>query len=219
MKDLYKTIIHGSKAEIRVKKSRFIGTIQPVYTEEEARSFITGVQKSFNDARHNCFAYTIGIEHPIERFSDDREPSGTAGMPILEVIRGSGLNNAAVVITRYFGGVLLGTGGLTRAYGEAAKACIEATQVIEKSLCSKLRIKTDYHFSGRLTYEMNQAESIIYDTIYDDKVTYILLIREKLTESFINEVIELTGGQGDVVNEGLYYTYQVDNRTILEKAI
>ena len=117
----YKTILAQAEAEIVEKKSRFIATVRPVKTEEEARSFIDELKKKYWDATHNVFAYQIGERNEIQRFSDDGEPQGTAGMPVLNVLKGEDVKDAAIVVTRYFGGTLLGTGGLVRAYGKAAK--------------------------------------------------------------------------------------------------
>ena len=139
----YRTVYEGGKGEIVEKKSRFIGEVFPVETEEEAAEILGNIKKQYWDARHHCWAYVIGEEQVQERFSDDGEPGGTAGKPILEVIRGHGLKNVLVVVTRYFGGTLLGTGGLVRAYTQSAQAGIAASTLITKIDGYELKIETD----------------------------------------------------------------------------
>ena len=128
----YRTIYRGGEDEIVEKKSRFIATVVPVNTEEEALEFVEKTRKKYWDARHNCFAYIIGERGQLQRCSDDGEPNGTAGKPMLDVLLGNELRNVAVVVTRYFGGTLLGTGGLVRAYSGAVKAGLDASMVITK---------------------------------------------------------------------------------------
>ena len=136
----YKTIIEDGTGEYVEKKSRFIGYVRHVENEEEADAFILEIKKKHYDARHNCSAYIVGEEKEILRFSDDGEPGGTAGKPILEVITGNELHNVCIVVTRYFGGTLLGTGGLVRSYTEAAKECISDTEIVTKCLVIPLTI-------------------------------------------------------------------------------
>ena len=126
----YKTVKEEASGEITEKKSRFIATIRPVSTEEEALAFIAEMKKKYWDARHNCSAYIVGTDKPLERCSDDGEPSRTAGMPMLEVLKGNGLSNVCAVVTRYFGGILLGTGGLVRAYQAATAEGVKNSTVI-----------------------------------------------------------------------------------------
>ena len=140
----YRTVYQGGKGEIVEKKSRFIAEVFLVHSEEEAMQYLEQVRKKYWDARHHCWAYVIGEERVTERCSDDGEPSGTAGKPILEVIRGAGLHNIFVVVTRYFGGTLLGTGGLVRAYTESAREGISHSQIITKIYRFKLNLTTDY---------------------------------------------------------------------------
>ena len=132
MLEHYKTIYEGGEGELVEKKSRFIATVRPVETEEEALAFIEEMKKKYWDARHNCYVYSVGMNREATRCSDDGEPSGTAGRPMLDVLLGAGIYNAAIVVTRYFGGVLLGTGGLVRAYSGAVQAGLAASTVIEK---------------------------------------------------------------------------------------
>ena len=146
----YKTIYKGNEAEIIEKKSRFIATVRLVESEEEALTFLEEMRKKYWNATHNCFAYTIGERQEIVRASDDGEPSGTAGRPMLDVLLGEGLCNTAVVVTRYFGGTLLGTGGLVRAYSAATQAGLAASTIITKQYGTLLEIQTDYNGTGKM---------------------------------------------------------------------
>lgn len=166
----YATILDAGTDEIIEKKSRFIGYVSHVETEEEALAFVAEIKKKHYDARHNCYAYAIGEEQPLLRFSDDGEPGGTAGKPILEVITGKGLCNVCIVVTRYFGGTLLGTGGLVRAYTDASKACIEATEIIKKSLVVPMTFTTNYTDLGKIQYILGNEGIDISDSEYGESV-------------------------------------------------
>ena len=148
----YKTVYKGGEGEITEKKSRFIATVVPVHTEEEALKFIEAMKKKYWNATHNCFAYVIGEHDELQRCSDDGEPGGTAGKPMLDVLTGEEIHNAAIVVTRYFGGTLLGTGGLVRAYSSAAKQGLASSVIITKIPGVKLRLATDYAGLGKIQY-------------------------------------------------------------------
>lgn len=152
----YRCVLTGGTAEITEKKSRFIATVRRTESEEEAVSFIEEMKKKYWDASHNCSAFVIGRRGQLTRCSDDGEPSGTAGRPMLEVLLGEGICDAAVVVTRYFGGTLLGTGGLVRAYGAAVKAGLEASRTATMRYGSRIRIGTDYSDIGRIQYLLGQ---------------------------------------------------------------
>lgn len=152
MSDSYKIVYKGGEGEIVEKKSRFIAYVKPVDTEEEANDFIESIKKKNWDARHNCSAVVIGENNEFSRCSDDGEPASTAGKPMLEVLINEGIHNAAVVVTRYFGGVLLGTGGLVRAYQGAVKEGLAASVIVEKQKGAKYKITTDYNGIGKLQY-------------------------------------------------------------------
>ena len=152
----YKTVYEGGEGEITEKKSRFIATVVPAATEEEALSFIESMKKKYWNATHNCFAYVIGERGELQRCSDDGEPGGTAGKPMLDVLLGEEIHDTIVVVTRYFGGTLLGTGGLVRAYQGAAKAGLHASTVIEKNWGRKLKIGTDYTGLGKIQYILDK---------------------------------------------------------------
>lgn len=191
----YSTIIEPGTGEIIEKKSRFIGCIRHVETEEEADAFVTEIKKKHYDARHNCYAYSIGEEQPLLRFSDDGEPGGTAGKPILEVITGRKLCNVCIVVTRYFGGTLLGTGGLVRAYTEAAKACIDATQTVHKCLVVPLKIITNYTDLGKIQYILGNKGIAIRDSEYGKDVILRTEIYIDDVEKIKKELVEATAAR------------------------
>ncbi len=211
--DGYRTIYRGGEGEITEKKSRFIANVVPVESEEEALQFIETVRKKYWDARHNCFAYVIGERGELKRFSDDGEPGGTAGKPILEVINGEGLCNTAIVVTRYFGGTLLGTGGLVRAYSVAAKAGIAAAVAITKIPGMRLHIITDYTGLGKIQYLLGRKGIVILDTVYTDKVEMEALVPCKEAETVKEEITEGTNGQA-VLREGDFcYLAEIGGKT------
>lgn len=208
----YKTVYRGGEGEITEKKSRFIANVVPVSSEEEAEEFIESMKKKYWDARHNCYAYIIGERGEIKRFSDDGEPGGTAGKPILEVLAGEGITNAAIVVTRYFGGTLLGTGGLVRAYGAAAKAGLSASAVINKIPGMRLSITTDYTGLGKIQYLLGQRGITVLDTVYTDKVEMEALVSLKEGAAVKAEITEGTNGQA-VLQEGeLCYLAKIDGK-------
>lgn len=176
----YMTILEPGTGEIVEKKSRFISYVCHVESEEEANTFVSDIKKKHHDARHNCYAYAVGQDQPLLKFSDDGEPGGTAGKPILEVITGRQLQNVCIVVTRYFGGTLLGTGGLVRAYTEAAKMCIENTEIICKKMVIPVTITTDYTDLGKIQYILKNEGVDIKDSEYGQAV-------KLLTEIFIDD--------------------------------
>ncbi len=199
----YLAIIEDGQDEISSKKSRFIGYAAYVDTEEDAAAFIEKIKKKHYDARHNCFAYSIGLgPQPVIRFSDDGEPQGTAGKPILEVIQGSGIRNICIVVTRYFGGILLGTGGLVRAYTEAAKAGIAASTVKKKRQMIEIEIAIDYPDLGKLQYLIANNDAEITETIYTDKVVLQVRVYAPVFDSFVKQVTEATGAKALVNKTG-----------------
>lgn len=191
----YKIIYQGGEGEIVEKKSRFIATVASVGTEEEALSFIEAMRKKYWDARHNCFAYVIGDRNELARCSDDGEPQGTAGKPMLDVLLGEEIHNAAVVVTRYFGGVLLGTGGLVRAYSGAVKAGLASSVIITRKQGIKLEINTDYTGLGKIQYILGQKGIRILDSEYTDTVRLEVLLAEEMKDQVKEEITEGTNGQ------------------------
>ncbi len=208
----YKTVYRGGEGEITEKKSRFIANVVPVSSEEEAEEFIESMKKKYWDARHNCYAYIIGERGEIKRFSDDGEPGGTAGKPILEVLSGEGVTNAAIVVTRYFGGTLLGTGGLVRAYGAAAKEGLSASAVINKIPGMRLSITTDYTGLGKIQYLLGQRGITVLDTVYTDKVEMEALVSLKEGAAVKVEITEGTNGQAVLEEGDSCYLAKIDGK-------
>lgn len=176
MTEQYKTVYEGGEGELVEKKSRFIATVRPVKTEEEANQFVEEMRKKYWDARHNCWAFILGERQEFKRCSDDGEPSQTAGKPMMDVLTGAGLTDVAVVVTRYFGGTLLGTGGLVRAYSGAVQEGLKNSTVITKYLGVKLSVTTDYNGVGKLQYLFGQKEIPILSADYTDKVVFTVLV-------------------------------------------
>ena len=191
----HKAVYRGGSGEIVEKKSRFIANIKSVETVEEAQVYIEEMKKKDGDARHNCSAFSVGTEQVTTRCSDDGEPSGTAGKPILEVISGSGIHNIVVVVTRYFGGTLLGTGGLVRAYTDATRAGIENSDIVEKIPGRRVDIAMDYTDLGKLQYMLAQNEVLTEDTEYTDKVIIHALFPESDKEKLKKKITEATSGR------------------------
>lgn len=206
MQKKYVTILEPGIGEIIEKKSRFIGYVRHVETEEEANDFITEIKKKHYDARHNCYAYSIGEEQEVLRFSDDGEPGGTAGKPILEVITGEGLKNVCVVVTRYFGGTLLGTGGLVRAYTDAAKECIAATEIVCKQMVQPLSIITNYTDLGKIQYILGSAGIDIKDSEYGENVVLQVEIFVDDVEGVEKELVEATAARVIIEKEDVIYS-------------
>lgn len=191
----YATILEAGTGEIVEKKSRFIGQVRHIESEEEADAFVNEIKKKYYDARHNCYAYVIGAEQPLMRFSDDGEPGGTAGKPILEVIQGAGLCDVCVVVTRYFGGTLLGTGGLVRAYTDAAKACVAATQIVHKRMMVPLRITTNYTDLGKIQYILGNEKLEIKGSEYGQEVSFQTEVFIDDIERIVNVLTEATAAR------------------------
>ena len=210
----YRTIYQGGEDEIVEKKSRFIATVVPVNTEEEALEFVEKTRKKYWDARHNCFAYVIGVTNPTLRCSDDGEPASTAGKPMLDVLTGEGLHDTAVVVTRYFGGTLLGTGGLVRAYQGAVKEGLQASTVITKRLGYRYEIGTDYTGLGKIQYILAQENITVMDSIYTDQVEFKLLVPVERYEDLEKQLIEGTNG-GARLEKGDEIWYGILNKEVI----
>lgn len=194
----YRAVVQDGTGEIVEKKSRFIANVVTVTSEEEAVEQIEKLKKQYWDARHNCWAYILGDDQPVERFSDDGEPSGTAGKPILEVIRGENLRNVLIVVTRYFGGTLLGTGGLVRAYTSASKEGIANSEIVTRMYGYRLEIKTDYTGLGKIQYILGQKGIAIVNSDYTDAVVLEVLVKKEQEERLIAELTEGTNGQAAI---------------------
>ena len=194
-----KVVYEGGAGEITEKKSRFIANTAPICSEEEAVAFISAKKKEYWDARHNCYAFSIGHNHELTRCSDDGEPSGTAGRPILDILLREDIHNAVVVVTRYFGGVLLGTGGLVRAYQQAAQEGLRQSVVIEKRQGLLMDIHTDYNGLGKIQYILAQHEIAVQDTLYTQKVQIQAVVPTVQKEEIIKAVTEGTNGTARLV--------------------
>lgn len=201
----YLTTRDYGETSIIIRKSEFIGYVKHVETEEEAIAFIDSIKKKHWDATHNCSAYVIGEHDQIQKANDDGEPSGTAGKPILEVIKKQQLKDTCIVVTRYFGGILLGAGGLIRAYGQTASEAIKAAGVIERVLHTVIDINIDYTWLGKIENELNNRAYRIKDIEYLDRVTIHVLVEEGNEENFINWIIDLTNGQAKVTRKDQIY--------------
>lgn len=215
MLDEFKTVYEGGTGEITEKKSRFIASVHPVSSEEEALAFIESVKKEHWSARHNCFAYVIGERCELMRCSDDGEPGGTAGKPMLDILTGEGLHNTAVVVTRYFGGTLLGTGGLVRAYSQAVKEGLASSVIITKIHGVKLRIGTDYTGLGKIQYILGQRKLRILDSIYTDKVEIEVLTPITELSELRAEITEGTNGQAFIAEGADCYFAEIDRQPVV----
>ena len=191
----YKIVYQGGEDEVVEKKSRFIATVASAETEEQALAIIEAMRKKYWDARHNCFAYVIGDRNELARCSDDGEPQGTAGKPMLDVLLGEEIHNAVVVVTRYFGGILLGTGGLVRAYSRAVKAGLASSVIITRIQGIKLEIAADYTGLGKIQYILGQRGIPILHSEYTDTVRLELLLSDKSKAQIMEEITEKTNGQ------------------------
>lgn len=206
MLDRYKTVRQAGSKEIVIKKSRFIGHVMPVEAEEEAVAFIEEIKKKHWNATHNCSAYMIGERDEIQKQSDDGEPSGTAGKPILEVIRNQGRKNVAIVVTRYFGGIMLGAGGLIRAYTDGAVAAIESGDPITRVLHREIFVELDYTWLGKVENELRNRGVRMGETNFADTVTLTCLPLDGDAESFMSWMVDLTQGQSLITQgERLYF--------------
>ena len=213
----YKAVYQGGEDEITEKKSRFIATVIPAEDEETALEFIESMRNKYWNATHNCYAYVIGERNELQRCSDDGEPGGTAGRPMLDVLLGEEIHNVAVVVTRYFGGTLLGTGGLVRAYSSATKAGLESSVIITKIYGVKLKIETDYTGLGKSQYILGQRGLKILDSEYSDKVVLNVLIPQTELDAVKAELVEGTSGQAVMEVEAECYYAEIDGEpTVVE---
>ncbi len=193
-KEDLRIVFEGGEGEIIEKKSRFIATVRPVHSEEEAAAFIGEMKKKYWDARHNCSAFVLGEHQETTRCSDDGEPAQTAGRPMLDVLLKERITNAAVVVTRYFGGVLLGTGGLVRAYQKAVQEGLAASRVVERKRGILLDIITDYNGAGKLQYYFARQKVPVVSSQYDEKVHFTAAVPILQKQAVAKEITEQTNG-------------------------
>ena len=194
------------------KKSKFISYIAPAYTEQEAVDFINSIKKKHYDASHNCSAFIIGEEGNIQRSSDDGEPSGTAGIPILEVLRKESLTNTAVVVTRYFGGIMLGAGGLIRAYTKGCADAVNAAGIMRLQPYDLYEVTIDYNMLSKIQHEIGKKEYLIGDTQYLDIVTLKMLVEPENSGAFQEDIIQWTNANALIEYKGIE-TLKVDELT------
>lgn len=206
MLESYRTIQANGEALIIEKKSKFIATVCKVETPEEADTYMAQLRKKYYDATHNCFAYQIGEKNEFQKSSDDGEPQGTAGKPILEVLKGEDIKNTLVCVTRYFGGTLLGTGGLVRAYGKAAKEGLLAAGIVEKRRIQLYHLRLPYTLVGKVQYLLSEKQYVIRESIYLEDVTFIVEVLisegdafEKWMNEQTNAGIHITKGEQDFI--------------------
>ncbi len=202
----YKIIETGAQAEILEKKSRFIATVRAVKSEEEAAAFVGEMRKRYWDAKHHCLAYVLGQRAQITRCSDDGEPGGTAGRPILETLLASGVRDAAIVVTRYFGGTLLGTGGLVRAYTQAAQAGLAASVTADMVYGSLLKLCMDYTMAGKIQYLCANEGIAAIDSAYAQDVAFTVFVPLDRKDAFVKALTEISCGKMQIEEvERLYY--------------
>ncbi len=193
LEDEYLTINEIRQAEIKIKGSRFIGTVAHAENEAEARDFISGISKKYHDATHNCFAFVVGFPpHQIVRFNDDGEPAGTAGQPILSVIQGENLNFVAVVVTRYFGGTKLGKGGLIRAYSDCTREVLKQCKIEKRYIYEHVQFLFPYDLTGAVMRTISQFDAKLEESQYTKDTRFHVSVRKSLAEDFKKQLIEIT---------------------------
>ncbi len=203
----FKTVHQIGNDEIVINKSRFIGHAAPIESEEEAIDFINSIKRQFKDASHNVHGYVLGENSNIQRFSDDGEPSGTAGMPVLNVIKSENLRNVCVVVTRYFGGVKLGAGGLVRAYTKGAKIGLESSIIVDKTLFYDVAVKIDYTLLGKVENDLNKSNFIIKEKTFDENVILNVLCLEEEIDKLTSLIMNATNGKCELkTEEAIYYS-------------
>ena len=198
MRKDYHTIQGYGESEIVIQKSRFITYVNRAETEEQAQEFINNIKAKHKSANHNCSAYIIGEHDNIQKANDDGEPSGTAGVPMLEVLKKQGLQDTVVVVTRYFGGIKLGGGGLIRAYGKATTEGIDAAKVVERKLHHLMKVSIDYTWLGKVENEVRNSDYPLKEIIYADQVEVLVYTKADEEADFINWMAEITNGQAKI---------------------
>lgn len=194
----YHTVKQTGEHEIIIQKSRFIAHIKRTESEAEAQEFIQTLKKKYWDATHNCSAYLIGEHDQIQKANDDGEPSGTAGVPILEVLKKRKLKDTVVVVTRYFGGIKLGAGGLIRAYGKATSEGLDEVGIVERRLMRVCHVKIDYSWLGKIENELRSSIYILKNIQYQENVEIEVFVEEENQPAFTEWMIEMTNGQADI---------------------
>ena len=219
MVERLRTVYQGGVGEIVEKKSRFIATVRLVESEEEALTVLEAARKKYWDARHNCFAYVIGERRETVRCSDDGEPSGTAGRPMLDVLLGEEITNVIVIVTRYFGGTLLGTGGLVRAYSRAVQEGLAHSRLIEKMYGVRMEIQSDYTGIGKIQYLLASGQIPVLDTRYTDQVVTEVLVPKGQADRIRSEITEGTNGRAKMRETEELYFAVLDGEIIYKDAL
>lgn len=212
----YLTIRKEANAEFEEKKSVFIGSVKRVYEESDAREFINKIKSEHKEATHNVYAYIIGENRGIQRYSDDGEPQGTAGIPVLEVLKKNSVTDIAVVVTRYFGGTLLGAGGLVRAYSKAASLAVKEAEIVEKVKGCVLEATIDYDLLGKVQYIFNQNSWHIESIDYSDKVIIFTICESVKIDEVKNELVEVCSGKVIIKSQEEKYYFKNENRLFSE---
>lgn len=211
----FKTVYKEVQKEMIEKKSRFIANVKPVKTEEEALEFINYIKSKYWNATHNVYAYVIG-ENIAQRYSDDGEPQGTAGIPTLQAVKNLGLQNVVIVVTRYFGGILLGVGGLIRAYGKSAKEGLVEAHIVTEKVCKKMAVVMDYSMLGKVQSEIISQGFIIENIIYQENVLIEVLVNRGDLDRFKKVLMDIFSGEADINVVGDKTVLLDENNKILE---
>ena len=212
----FRIVYSGGEGLLEEKKSKFFSLIEPVTSPEQAMELIAARKKQYWDARHNCFAYVIGDRGEISRCSDDGEPSGTAGRPMLDVLTGEGITNVLAIVTRYFGGVLLGTGGLVRAYSGAVRSALENSIVLERTPGILIKVRTDYSGYGRIRYQLDTGGIPVTDTSFTDNVEVSFICTQPQLEGVNKMLMETTGGAAGILEKkDIFFGMDGDSAIIL----
>ncbi|WP_313892613.1 YigZ family protein [Psychrobacillus sp.] len=198
MRNNYQTVKGHGESEIIIQKSRFLTYVNRAETEEDAVDFIYSIKQKHKDATHNCSAYIIGENDNIQKANDDGEPSGTAGFPMLEVLKKQGLKDTVVVVTRYYGGIKLGGGGLIRAYGKATTVGIDAAKVVERNLHHLMKVSIDYTWLGKVENEVRSSEFPLKEINYAELVELLVYTKSEDETKFVDWVTEITSGQAKI---------------------
>lgn len=214
MSEAYRTLLNSNQDEIIIDKSKFIGYAAPISSEEEALNFIKEIKAKHWDATHNVHGYVVGYQNEIQRYSDDGEPSGTAGIPVLEVIKKENLRNVVVVVTRYFGGIKLGAGGLVRAYTKGAKLGLDAGKIITRRKYQLVNIQVEYTLLGKIQNELLQRNYYIKDMVYDAQVHFLVFVKSLEVEQFKEWIIDLTNDRSEIIEAGEQYLSELDGKII-----
>lgn len=201
----YYTIKETGSDQVIIRKSRFIGYVKRVETEDDAVQFINKIKKKHYDATHNCSAYIIGEHDQIQKANDDGEPSGTAGVPMLEVLKQQKLKDTVIVVTRYFGGIKLGAGGLIRAYGSTTSQTIKSIGIVQRQLVKGISIKTDYTLLGKLENELRNSDHILESIDYQEQVEFLVYVKEQAVETFKEWIIDHTSDQAIIEDKQFAY--------------